>query len=64
MAKMYELDYVKATSLEQFTAALSEDKQTSIKLIEAFTDRDENVKQHRQLWARIHEVMEQWLDSL
>ncbi|MEK5186017.1 2-succinyl-5-enolpyruvyl-6-hydroxy-3-cyclohexene-1-carboxylic-acid synthase [Solibacillus sp. FSL W7-1324] len=64
MAKMYELDYVKATSLEQFTAALSEDKQTSIKLIEAFTDREENVKQHRQLWARIHEVMEQWLASL
>ncbi|MER1989064.1 MAG: thiamine pyrophosphate-dependent enzyme, partial [Solibacillus isronensis] len=64
MAKMYELDYVKATSLEQFTTALSADKETSIKLIEAFTDREENVKQHRQLWARIHEVMEQWLDSL
>lgn len=64
VAQMYEMDYEKATTKEQFTNALLAKKQTSIKLIEVFTDREENVKQHRQLWTRINEVIEQWLDSL
>lgn len=64
VAQMYEMEYKKATTKEQFLQALLAEKQTSIKLIEVFTNREENVKQHRQLWARINEVIEQWLDSL
>ncbi|MGN7479659.1 2-succinyl-5-enolpyruvyl-6-hydroxy-3-cyclohexene-1-carboxylic-acid synthase [Solibacillus silvestris] len=64
VGKMYEMDYEKAATKEQFINALNKKSETSVKLIEVFTNRGENVKQHRQLWTRINEVIEHWLDSL
>lgn len=64
VASMYEMEYVKVTSKEQFAAAITSEKQQALKLIEVFTNREENVKEHRALWTRINEVIEQWLDML
>ena len=64
LANMYDMDYKKATSKDAFVTALNAEKQADIKLIEVFTNREENVQQHRELWKRINEVMEAWLDSL
>lgn len=64
VANMYNMDYVKVTSKEQFLATITTEKQNPLKLIEVFTNREENVKEHRALWTRINEVIEQWLDML
>ncbi|WP_341321125.1 2-succinyl-5-enolpyruvyl-6-hydroxy-3-cyclohexene-1-carboxylic-acid synthase [Solibacillus sp. FSL H8-0523] len=64
VAKMYDMEYVNVTTKEQFLATVTADKQQSLKLIEVFTNREENVSEHRALWTRINEVIEQWLDML
>lgn len=64
MAKMYDMEYVNVTTKEQFLQAITADKQQPLKLIEVFTNREENVSEHRALWTRINEVIEQWLDML
>ena len=64
VARMYNMEYEKAKTKAELINTLATNKQASLKLIEVFTDREENVKQHRLLWTRINEVIEQWLDSL
>lgn len=64
VASMYNMEYEKANTKAELINTLATNKQASLKLIEVFTDREENVKQHRLLWTRINEVIEQWLDSL
>lgn len=64
MASMYAMDYTATKSSDAFIEALTTPKQADVKLIEAFTNRAENVSEHRTLWNRIQEVLEQWLDSL
>lgn len=62
VATMYDMDYASVNSQAEFVTALGAEKQTDVKLIEAFTNRQDNVREHRALWARIQEVLEQWLD--
>ncbi|MBD8037584.1 2-succinyl-5-enolpyruvyl-6-hydroxy-3-cyclohexene-1-carboxylic-acid synthase [Solibacillus sp. A46] len=64
VASMYNMEYEKANTKAELINTLATNKQASLKLIEVFTDREENVTQHRLLWTRINEVIEQWLDSL
>lgn len=63
VAKMYDFEYVKATTVEQFEAAIQVDT-SGMRIIEAFTNREENTAEHRALWKRINEGLDQWLDSL
>jgi 2-succinyl-5-enolpyruvyl-6-hydroxy-3-cyclohexene-1-carboxylate synthase len=62
LAEMYEMEYVAAKTTAEFEQAISNEKQAAVKLIEAFTNRQDNVREHRALWSRINEVLEQWLD--
>ena len=64
LAAMYSMDYSAIKTKEQFTEVLKQQKSGGLKFIEAFTNREENVAEHRALWQRINEVLEQWLDSL
>ena len=32
-----------------------------LKLVEIFTNRNENVKAHRKLWQQIHSELKEWL---
>ncbi|MER2039142.1 MAG: 2-succinyl-5-enolpyruvyl-6-hydroxy-3-cyclohexene-1-carboxylic-acid synthase [Solibacillus sp.] len=64
VAKMYDADYTAVRTTTQFIDALLAEKQSDIRIIEAFTDRVENVQEHRSLWKNINEVLEQWLDSI
>lgn len=64
VAQMYDFDYVKATNVEEFTAAIQTQAINPVRIIEAFTIREENVVEHRALWKRIHEGLDQWLMSL
>ena len=62
LAEMYEMEYVAIQTNAEFEQAISTDKKAAVKLIEAFTNRQDNVREHRALWSRINEVLEQWLD--
>lgn len=63
VAAMYDLEYVKATTVNEFTAAIKAEKSKPVRIIEAFTNREENVVEHRALWKRIQERLDQWLAS-
>ena len=58
VAKMYDIEYVQ---IKDFTEVekLLEPQNNPLRLIEIFTDRQENVTSHRKLWQRIHEELEQ-----
>ena len=62
-AAMYQLPYVATHSVNELVQAVAGDTD-GVRVIEAFTNREQNVTEHRALWARINEVLEQWLDSL
>ena len=64
VANMYSFDYKRATSVTEFEAAMRAEKTTPVQIIEAFTNRTQNVKEHRQLWKNINEGLDAWLDSL
>ncbi|MGB6406929.1 MAG: thiamine pyrophosphate-binding protein, partial [Planococcus donghaensis] len=56
-ANMYDAQYVSAETVEQFAAALDEPKTKSVKMIEVFTNRENNVTTHRKLWSRFDEEL-------
>lgn len=64
IAQMYDLDYVRVTTITELTEAIQSEKLAPVRLIEAFTNRADNVVEHRALWQRINERLEQWLNSL
>ncbi|MER1987584.1 MAG: 2-succinyl-5-enolpyruvyl-6-hydroxy-3-cyclohexene-1-carboxylic-acid synthase [Solibacillus sp.] len=64
VASMYGFDYKRATTVAEFEEAMRAGKTTPIQLIEAFTNREQNVTEHRQLWQNIKEGLDAWLDSL
>lgn len=57
-AKMYDADYAAVETKDQLTAALRNEKQKAVKIIEVFTDRETNVAVHRKLWSRLDEELE------
>lgn len=64
VAKMYSFGYTRVTTVGGFKEAICTPKTTAVQLIEAFTDRTQNVNEHRSLWKNIYEGLDAWLDSL
>lgn len=61
VAAMYSMDYVKTSTIEEFELAINTQKQKPIQLIEAFTNRAQNVTAHRNLWQTINAELDAWL---
>ncbi|MBX0316665.1 2-succinyl-5-enolpyruvyl-6-hydroxy-3-cyclohexene-1-carboxylic-acid synthase [Planococcus glaciei] len=56
-ARMYDTEYASVMTKEELVQALRTPKQKAIKIIEVFTDRQQNVKVHRKLWNRLSEEL-------
>ena len=56
-AHMYDAEYAAAETKEQLVSALRNEKQKPVKIIEVFTDRQQNVLIHRKLWQRFNEEL-------
>lgn len=54
IAHMYNMDYIRVDTISELSEKFSSDKKWSLRLIEIFTDRAENVQAHRALWNRIN----------
>ncbi|SOC36660.1 2-succinyl-5-enolpyruvyl-6-hydroxy-3-cyclohexene-1-carboxylic-acid synthase [Ureibacillus acetophenoni] len=54
VAKMYDMEYIQINELEEMKTILSKEKVKPLRLIEVFTDRQQNVEAHRRLWKQIH----------
>lgn len=61
LANMFDCQYDRVTSFEQFNAVLETDKTAGVRIIEVMTDRAHNVETHRALWSRVNERLAQWL---
>ncbi|MGI2326266.1 2-succinyl-5-enolpyruvyl-6-hydroxy-3-cyclohexene-1-carboxylic-acid synthase [Planococcus sp. YIM B11945] len=60
-ANMYDTEYAAVHTKTQLADALQTEKTKSVKIIEVFTDRQENVLVHRKLWSRFdEELAKQW----
>ncbi len=59
IAQMYEAEYFLIESKEAFLTALKTPKHTNIRIIEVKTNRQENVRVHRELWKAISEEIDQ-----
>ena len=53
IATMYDAQYSPIESLEEFEQELTKEKEKNIRIIEVFTNRNENVIAHRSLWNEI-----------
>jgi len=60
IANMYQMDYVKVNQLNEIDSIFVQDS-NPLKLVEIFTNRNENVKAHRKLWQQIHSELKEWL---
>ena len=56
-ARMYDAEYTAAESKEELISALRSPKMKQVKIIEVFTDRQQNVQVHRKLWDRFNEEL-------
>lgn len=58
LAGMYGFQYDAVKTAEEFRSALRKGKETPVRIIEAFTDRQANLYEHRHLWSRIGERLD------
>lgn len=58
IAAMYDAQYAAIRSVDQFISELQQPKVKPIRIIEVFTNRQQNVKEHRDLWKQIVNQME------
>lgn len=56
-ARMYDAEYATAETKQQLIDALRTKKRKAVKIIEVFTDRDNNTRTHRKLWNRLNEEL-------
>lgn len=56
-ARMYDAEYATAETKQQLIDALRTEKRKAVKIIEVFTDRDNNTRTHRKLWNRLNEEL-------
>ncbi len=56
-ARMYDAEYAAAETKQQLIDALRTEKRKAVKIIEVFTDRDNNTRTHRKLWNRLNEEL-------
>ena len=61
VAAMYDLHYTKVTEPHTFGEAIQAPNEKPVRLIEVFTNRDENVATHRKLWQAINAELDAWL---
>lgn len=59
IAAMYEAQYDAVHTIESFKEVLTAEKTKPLRIIEVFTNRAENVTEHRQLWQKMIERLEQ-----
>lgn len=64
IAKMYDFEYKAVKTVVEFEQTIHAEKQSAVQIIEVFTNREQNVTEHRQLWQNINEGLGAWLDSL
>ncbi|WP_203333291.1 2-succinyl-5-enolpyruvyl-6-hydroxy-3-cyclohexene-1-carboxylic-acid synthase [Planococcus beigongshangi] len=57
-ARMYDAEYAAVETKEQLRSALRTPKEKAVKIIEVFTDRETNVRVHRELWNRLAEELD------
>ncbi|KZE39742.1 2-succinyl-5-enolpyruvyl-6-hydroxy-3-cyclohexene-1-carboxylate synthase [Bhargavaea cecembensis] len=58
LADMYGCQYDAVESADGLRNALRQPKQTNVRIIEAFSDRQVNLKEHRKLWQAISERLD------
>lgn len=58
IAAMYNTQYVAVHSKKDFKEALAEEKLKDIRIIEVFTNRQENTETHRKLWSDISKELD------
>ncbi|MER2000214.1 MAG: 2-succinyl-5-enolpyruvyl-6-hydroxy-3-cyclohexene-1-carboxylic-acid synthase, partial [Lysinibacillus sp.] len=61
LADMFDCQYNRVSTLEDFSNALWLEKTSGVRIIEVMTNRALNVDTHRALWTRINERLAQWL---
>ncbi|MFJ6207963.1 2-succinyl-5-enolpyruvyl-6-hydroxy-3-cyclohexene-1-carboxylic-acid synthase [Lysinibacillus sp. NPDC092081] len=60
IANMYDMDYIRVDDISELTVKFTTLKKRPIRLIEIFTNREENVYAHRSLWNRINAGLKAW----
>lgn len=60
IATMYDIEYFQVEELDELSATLQTEKLHALRLIEVFTDREENVYAHRALWQQINTGLKVW----
>lgn len=60
IARMYDMDYICIEDIAQLVPKFNMVKKGPLRLIEIFTDREENVYAHRALWNRINAGLKAW----
>lgn len=61
VANMYNMEYIKIENLEQLSNFFETEQQSNLRLVEIFTNRQENVEAHRKLWKQINSELQKWL---
>lgn len=61
LAAMYDISYEAVRQADTFEKALQ--LKNKLKIVEVFTNRDENTENHRTLWRNISEGLTTWLSS-
>lgn len=59
VAIMYDMEYIQVNKLVEMKGIFNSERTNPLRLIEVFTDRQENVAAHRRLWQQIHSEMKQ-----
>ncbi|RHW33278.1 2-succinyl-5-enolpyruvyl-6-hydroxy-3-cyclohexene-1-carboxylic-acid synthase [Lysinibacillus yapensis] len=59
VARMYGMDYVQVKEFDELDGLFVKENNHPLRLIEIFTDRQQNVISHRKLWNQIHGELEQ-----
>ncbi|MEQ6354406.1 2-succinyl-5-enolpyruvyl-6-hydroxy-3-cyclohexene-1-carboxylic-acid synthase [Lysinibacillus sp. M3] len=60
IANMYGMDYIRVDDISELSVKFTTMKKRPMRLIEIFTNREENVYAHRALWNRINAGLKAW----
>ncbi|AVK85759.1 2-succinyl-5-enolpyruvyl-6-hydroxy-3-cyclohexene-1-carboxylic-acid synthase [Lysinibacillus sp. B2A1] len=60
VAQMYDVDYIRVEDISELSEKFTTVKKRPLRLLEIFTDREENVYAHRALWNRINAGLKAW----
>lgn len=60
IAQMYDMEYVRVDEIAELFPKFMMAKKRSLRLVEIFTDREENVFAHRALWKQINSGLKAW----